>query len=62
MAHVIRCEPFTIAELKTVVKEFAVNMSEEEVRKMVRNTKKRTDCADIMLEDILTFVEKTSMV
>ena len=41
MAHVIRCEPSTIAELKTVVEDFAVNMSEEDVLKMVRNTKKR---------------------
>ena len=30
MVDVIRCEPSTISELKTVVEDFAVNMSEEE--------------------------------
>ena len=47
MAHVIKCEPSTIAELKTVVEDFAVKLSEEEVRKMVRNMKKRAElCRD----------------
>ena len=34
MAHDTRCESSTIARLKTVVEGFAVNMSEDEVRKM----------------------------
>ena len=47
MAHVIRHEPSTIAELKTVIEDFAVNMSEEEVWKMVRNTKRKAElCRD----------------
>ena len=52
MTHVIRCEPSTIADLKTVVEDFAVNMSKEEVRKVVRN-KKKQKCAEIILEDSL---------
>ena len=47
IGHVIRCEPSTIAEFKTVVEDLAVNMSGEEGRKMVRNTKKRAElCRD----------------
>ena len=47
MSHVVRLEPSTVAELKTVVEDFVVNMSEEEVWKMVRNTKKRAElCGD----------------
>ena len=47
MANAITCEPSTIAELKTVVEDFAVNLSEEEVPKMARNTKKRAKlCRD----------------
>ena len=47
MAHVLRCETSAIAELRTVVEDLAVNMCEEKVRKMVRNTKKRTElCRD----------------
>ena len=43
MDHVLRCDPSNIAELKTVVEDLAVNMSEEEVRQMVRNTKERAE-------------------
>ena len=43
MAHVIRCEQSTIADLKTVLKDFSVNMGKKEFRKMVRNTKKREE-------------------
>ena len=47
MAHFIRCERSTIAELKAAVEDFAVNMSEEEVRKKARNTRKRAElCRD----------------
>ena len=47
MAQVIRCKPSTISDFKTVVEDFAVNMSEEEVRKMVPNTKRKPElCRD----------------
>ena len=42
MVRVIRCEPSTIAELKTVVEDFVLNMSEEEIWKMVHNAKKKS--------------------
>ena len=58
MAHVIRCEPPTIAELNTIVKDFLVNMSEEEVRMMVRNTKKKAElCRDNFGEHFEPFWE-----
>ena len=47
MAHIIRCEPCSLSELKTIVEDFADNMSEEDIRKMVRHTKKRAElCRD----------------
>lgn len=47
MAHIIRCEPYSLSELKTIVEDFADNMSEEDIRKMVRYTKKRAKlCRD----------------
>ena len=60
MAHVIRCDPSTIAELKTVVEAFAVNMSEEEVWKIVCTTKKRAElCRDNFGEHFEHMLKKT---
>ena len=41
MVHAIRCEPLTLTELKTVVDDFAVNISEKDIRKRVRHAKNR---------------------
>ena len=47
MAHIIRCEPSTLTELKNIVEDFAADMREEDIRKMVQHTKKRAElCKD----------------
>ena len=43
MAHVVRCQPKTIDELKAIVNDFAVNMGEEKIRSMARHTRKRAE-------------------
>ena len=43
MAHVVRCQPKTIDELKAIVNDFAVNLGEEKIRSMARHTRKRAE-------------------
>ena len=45
MAHIFRCDPST--DLKSIEEDFAADMREEDIRKMVRHTKKRAElCKD----------------
>ena len=41
ISEVIRCQPQTVDELKSVVEDWAANISEDELRKMAHNIKKR---------------------
>jgi hypothetical protein len=41
--HVTKTEPKTIQELKTVVENFATDISEEQLRKMARHTRRRAE-------------------
>ena len=43
MSHVIRCQPKTIPELKSMVEDFATNLDKEQILKMARHTKKRSE-------------------
>ena len=43
LAHVVRCQPKTIDELKAIVNDFAVNLGEEKIRSMARHTRKRAE-------------------
>ena len=43
LAHVVRCQPKTIDELKAIVNDFAVNLGEEKIRSMARLTRKRAE-------------------
>ncbi len=42
MAHIVQCQPNTLAELKQMVEDFVANMSENEVGKMTSHTKKKS--------------------
>lgn len=42
-AHVIRCEPQTLEQLKESVEDFTRNMGEEQLRKMARHTRRRAE-------------------
>ena len=47
MAHINRCEPSTLTDLKSIVEDFAADMREEDIQKMVRHTKKKSElCKD----------------
>ena len=41
MAHVVRCEPSTLQELKEVVEDFAINFDPEKAKSMARHTRRR---------------------
>ena len=43
MAHVARCEPETIAQLKTVVEDFTRSLDEASLRRMARHTRRRAE-------------------
>ena len=43
MSHMIRFQPKTIPELKSLVEDFATDLDKEQIRKMVRHTKKRAE-------------------
>ena len=43
MAHVVRCEPQTITQLKTVVEDFTQNMDEASLRKVARHLRRRAE-------------------
>ena len=43
LAHVVRCKPKTIDELKIIVNDFTVNLGEEKIRSMARHTRKRAE-------------------
>ena len=40
-AHVMRCQPKTLNQLKAIVEDFASNMEEELIRKVCRNVQTR---------------------
>ncbi|KAF2357982.1 C2 domain [Trinorchestia longiramus] len=41
--HIVKYQPSTLSELKRIVEDFAVNISEEHVRKMTSDAKKRAE-------------------
>ena len=43
MAHVVRCQPATIPELKQVVEDFASNFNTDTARRMARHTRYRAE-------------------
>ena len=43
LAHVIRCQPNTIEELKSIVEDFANSISKDKLIKMARHTRKRAE-------------------
>ena len=43
MAHVVRCQPRTIPELRQVVEDFASNLDPVKVRRMARHTRYRAE-------------------
>ena len=43
MAHVVRCQPATIPELKQVVEDFDSNVDSNKARRMARHTRYRAE-------------------
>ena len=43
MAHLLRCKPSTIEQLKSIEEDFAINMEEDDVRKMTRHGRRRAE-------------------
>ena len=61
MAHVVRCEPETIDQLKTVVEGFARNMDEASLRKIARHTRRRAElCRSVGAATSSTFSKLTA--
>ena len=44
MAHLLRCQPSTLEQLKGIVEDFAVNMSEDDVRKIDEEEERSVTC------------------
>ena len=43
MAHMLRCQPLTLKQLKGIIEDFAVNMDEDDVRKMTAHGRRRAE-------------------